>query len=78
MSENSGREDVKRSRINHGKEKISENRGREDVKRNRIGPRNDKKSQSNLLHDKDSSSWCKTEENIMESISIAEKLEKLV
>ena len=35
MSENRGREDVKRSRINHGKGKISKNRGREDVKRSR-------------------------------------------
>ena len=35
MSENRGREDVKRSRINHGKGKISKNRGREDAKRSR-------------------------------------------
>ena len=38
MSENRGREDAKRSRIDHGKGKISENRGRKDVKRNQIVP----------------------------------------
>ena len=36
VSENRGREDVKRSRGNHGKWKISKNRGLEDVKRSRI------------------------------------------
>ena len=36
MSENRGWEDAKRSRINHGKGKISKNRGREDVKRSQI------------------------------------------
>ena len=98
ISENRGREDAKRSRINHGKGKISENRGREDVKRSQINhgkekiskivagrkekksdwPRKDKKSQSNLHHDKDTSSCCKTEGNIMESISIAEELKKSI
>ena len=83
MSENRGREDVKRSWINHGKWKISKNRDREDVKKSRINhgkgkiskivavrkekksdwPRKDKKSQSNLPHDKDTSSCCKTEGN---------------
>ena len=73
MSENRGREDAKRSRIDHGKGKISENRGREDVKRNQIVP-----GKTGSSRDKDTSGWCKTEGNIMESISIAEKLEKLV
>jgi len=36
VSENRGWEDAKRSRINHGKGKISKNRGREDVKRSQI------------------------------------------
>ena len=62
VSENRGREDAKRSRINHGQEKISKIvAGRKEKKSD--WPRKDKKSQSNLPHDKDSSSWCKIEGN---------------